>query len=416
MLELYFKYPGVLRRMRRGPLADDIDDLAAELARVGYTRATARRYLSLVAKFSRYAERRRLARSSILDGALLERFLGRVSRSARTRSVARSALGHALRSAARTGLGSTAPSAAADDPDARMLAAFDAYLRDVRGLQPRSAEGVVLHAQRFLQWYRAARPGKELSNLKGQDILEFVSRLSAVCVADATRSAAVSHVRALLRYLHGQGVLPNDLARLVPRVPIWRLATVPRYLAWNDVRAAIDSIDQTTAVGQRDRALMLLLATTGLRSQEVRRLELDDICWRTGEVHIQRTKCKRERVVPLLEEAGHALATYILTGRPRCAHATIFLCHVPPVRPIPLASTVASIVRRRMAQCGLPASRGGAHLLRHSLATRLVQQARPIKEVADLLGHRTIDTTAIYVKVALPQLARLALPFPGTEP
>jgi site-specific recombinase XerD len=415
MLESYFKYRGVLRRMRRGPLAGDIDDLAAEFVSVGYTRATARRYLSLVAKLSRYAERRGLVRSKTLDGALLERFLRQVSRSARTRSVARSALAHMLRRIAGTWSGSAALLVAADDPDARLLAAFDAYLRDVCGLQPRSIAGVVLHARRLLQWYRAARPGKELSDLEGQDVLKYVRRLGAACVADATRSAAVSHVRALLRYLHGQGVLANDLARHVPRVPIWRLATVPRHLAWTDVRAAIDSIDEATAVGQRDRALLLLLATTGLRSQEVRRLELGDICWRTGEVHIRRTKCRRERVVPLLEEAGRALATYILTGRPRCAHATVFLCHVPPVRPIPFASTVASIVRRRMAQCGLPASRGGAHLLRHSLATRLVQQARPIKEVADMLGHRTIDTTAIYVKVALPQLARLALPFPGSQ-
>lgn len=414
MLDSYFKYPGVLRRMRRGPLAGDIDGLAAEFACVGYTRATARRYLSLVATFSRYAERRGVRCPEALDGALVERFLGQVARSACTRSVARSALGHALRRVDHAGPGPTL-SAGSDDSDARLLAAFDAYLRDVRGLQPRTSAGVVLHARRLLHWYRAARPGKALSDLESQDILAFVTHLGAACAAEATRSAAVSHVRSLLRYLHGEGVLTDDLARLVPRVPIWQFATVPPHLAWSDVRAVIDAIDHTTAVGKRDRALLLLLATTGLRSQEVRRLELSDLGWRTSEVHIRRTKCRRERVVPLLEEAGRALAKYILTGRPPCAHATIFLCHVPPVRPIPLASTVAAIVRRRMTEAGLPASRGGAHLLRHSLATRLVQQARPIKEVADLLGHRTIDTTAIYVKVAVPQLKRLALPFPGVS-
>jgi integrase len=175
----------------------------------------------------------------------------------------------------------------------------------------------------------------------------------------------------------------------------------------------IDSIDDTTAVGKRDRALLLILATTGLRSQEVRLLELRDIRWRTGELHIRRTKTRRERVVPLLEEAGRALATYILSGRPPSAHSTVFVCHVPPVRPIALSSTVAAIIRRRLSHCGLKAPRTGAHLLRHSIATRLVQQERPIKEVSDLLGHHSIDTTAIYVKVAIPQLERIALPFPG---
>jgi integrase len=194
------------------------------------------------------------------------------------------------------------------------------------------------------------------------------------------------------------------------------LAKLPVHLAWTEVRAVIDSIDDTTAVGKRDRALLLVLATTGLRSQEVRRLELGDIRWRTGALQIRRTKCRREHVVPLLEEAGRALAAYILSGRPPCSKPTVFVCHVPPVRPIPFASTVAAIVRRRLVSFGLAAPpRVGAHLFRHSLATRLVQQQRPIKEVADLLGHHSIDTTAIYVKVATSQLERMALPFPGVS-
>ena len=408
MLDSYFKYPEVLRRMRRGPLAADIDGFAEELARLGYTRATARRYLSLIATFSRYAERAGHIRRETVDVALMERFLSRMRRSAWTRSVARSALGHAIRRPARS------LPAISGGPDDRLLAAFDGYLRGVRGLQPRSCEGVVLAARRLLRWYRASRPGQTLSDLGGRDVVAFVTDLGATCVSDGTRSAAVSHVRGLLRYLYGQGVLRDDLARIVPRVPIWRLAKVPGHLAWAEVRAIIDSIDGATAVGRRDRALLLILATTGLRSQEVRRLELGDIRWRTGELQIRRTKCRRERVVPLLEEAGRALATYILSARPRCAQPTVFLCHVPPVRPIPHASTIAAIVRRRLASCGLHVPpRVGAHLLRHSIATRLVQQERPIKEVADLLGHHSIDTTAIYVKVAIPQLERIALPFPG---
>lgn len=412
MLDSYFKYPGVLRRMRRGPLAGDIDELADEFAGLGYTRATARRYLSLLATFSRYAERLGHVRPETIDVALVERFLQKVRRSAWTRSVARSALGHAVRRLARRLLTTLTP-AAPDNPDDLLLAAFESHLREVRGLQPRSCEGVVLVARRLLRWFHASHPGKALSDLGGQDILGFVTDLGATCAADATRSEAVSHVRGLLRYLHGQGVLRDDLARLVPRVPIWRLAKVPVYLAWTDVRAVIDSIDDATAVGKRDRALLLVLATTGLRSQEVRLLGLGDICWRTGELQIRQTKCRRGRVVPLLEEAGRALATYILSGRPPCAQPTVFVCHAPPVRPIPLASTVAAIVRRRLASCGLQAPpRAGAHLFRHSIATRLVQQERPIKEVADLLGHHSIDTTAVYVKVAMSQLERIALPFP----
>lgn len=123
-------------------------------------------------------------------------------------------------------------------------------------------------------------------------------------------------------------------------------------------------------------------------------------------------KAAEARIVPLLTEAGSALSEYLLHGRPQTPERRIFLCHRPPVRPFRISGTVSAIVRRRLAQLGICPVRAGTHLLRHSLATHMVRQNRPVKEVADLLGHQHIDTTAVYVKVALPQLAMVALPFP----
>lgn len=150
MLESYFKYPEVLRPMRRGPLADDIDGLAEELGRLGYTRATARRYLSLMATFSRYAQRAGHACPETLDVALVARFLAQMRRSAGTRSVARSALGQAVRRVARRHPITVTPTTP-DDPDDRLLIAFGGYLRDVRGLQPRSCEGILLVTRRLFR-------------------------------------------------------------------------------------------------------------------------------------------------------------------------------------------------------------------------------------------------------------------------
>jgi site-specific recombinase XerD len=159
---------------------------------------------------------------------------------------------------------------------------------------------------------------------------------------------------------------------------------------------------------------MLVLATTGLCNKELRALELQDIRWRTAEVLVRRTKGKRDRVVPLLNEAGSALANYILHARPKVGSPRVFLSYAPPARPFKFPTSISRIVRSRLEQSGIELpSAAGAHLLRHSLATQLVRRRRPINEVADLLGHRSIDTTAIYVKVALPQLADVALPFPG---
>jgi site-specific recombinase XerD len=223
-------------------------------------------------------------------------------------------------------------------------------------------------------------------------------------------------MRSFLRYLYWANVNAQDLSSFVPRTPCRRQAHLPPRLAWEDVQRAIDAIESTTPSDIRDRAMLLLLATTGMRNRELRQLELGDIHWRAGEIVLRHTKGHRDRIVPLLEETGAALADYVLHARPRITDRMVFLSHITPVRPFSHSGIVSRIVRTRLQRAGIPIQRGGAHLLRHSLATRLVEQRRPIKEVADLLGHRNIDTTSLYVKVAVPQLADVALPFPGGAP
>lgn len=206
----------------------------------------------------------------------------------------------------------------------------------------------------------------------------------------------------------------RDLAPVVPGTPHWRLAHLPPRLSWTEVRRAIDALGRATPIDVRDRAILLLLATTGIRNGELRALRLQDIDWRIGEVFIRHTKGKRDRVAPLLEETGAALADYVIRARPKADSAYLFLSFKAPVGPLREAAAVSRIVRKRLRCSGIELGRvAGAHLLRHSLATELVEKRRPINEIADLLGHRSINTTALYVKVATSQLALVALPFPG---
>jgi site-specific recombinase XerD len=411
MLNHYFKYPGVLRCMRLGPLSAEIDRVADDLQRAGYAYLSAKRYLSLIASFSRYALQSGCVQVKAVDHALVERFLRGPSLSRSFATAARSALGHVLHHLGRHAR--AVRLSASERRDAVLLSRFDTYLRDVRGLEAKSREGLLCAARRTIGWYRHTRPHQPLARLSAQDVLAYAHYATHRSTADRTRSAEMSHLRNFLRYLHWSAICRENLSRYVPRVPIWRMAGIPDYLPWDDVHRVIDSIDVSDPVGKRDRALLTLVATTGMRNAELRRLELGDIRWREGEVHLRRTKNRRDRVVPLLTEAGGALSDYLLHGRPQTPERRIFLCHRPPVRPFRTSGTVSSIVRRRLARLGIRPVRAGTHLLRHSLATQMVQQERPVKEVADLLGHQHIDTTAVYVKVALPQLAMVALPFPG---
>jgi integrase/recombinase XerD len=119
------------------------------------------------------------------------------------------------------------------------------------------------------------------------------------------------------------------------------------------VRRAIDAISTATPTGVRNRAILLLLATTGLRNKELRSLELRDIHWRAGEVLVRRTKARRDRVVPLLQDAGAALAEYVLHARPKSDSRRVFLQHIPPVRPIDESTVISRIVRSALERGGI---------------------------------------------------------------
>jgi integrase/recombinase XerD len=409
MLNAYFKYPGVLKRLRNGALGKEMDRIAAHFFDIGYKPASAKIYIGRLGSFSEFA--RRYAGAATIDQEVIDRFILSLQTPS-PRIAARTAIEHARRVAPErfsTPCRHTAP-----DPHGPLLAAYLDHLRRVRGLEPKTCEGLLTGARRVLVWLEGHLPDQPLAAMTGEHVLGLMQHLLSLSANDHSRSSTTSYVRSFLRFLRWAELNSQDLVRFVPRTPCWRLAHLPPRLAWEDVRRAIDAIDATSPVGVRDRALLLLLATTGLRNKELRLLELQDIHWRTAEVLVRRTKGKRDRVVPLLDEAGAALADYVLHARPKTAYPQVFLSYAPPPRPFKCPASISRIVRSRLEQGGIELSgAAGAHLLRHSLATQLVQQRRPINEVADLLGHRSIDTTAIYVKVALPQLADVALPFPG---
>ncbi|WP_245521469.1 tyrosine-type recombinase/integrase, partial [Mesorhizobium sp. M2D.F.Ca.ET.178.01.1.1] len=121
-----------------------------------------------------------------------------------------------------------------------------------------------------------------------------------------------------------------DLDRVVPRrlIGVWRIC---RRDLHGYLRRAIDAIGATTPVDIRDRAVLLLLATTGIRNGELRAIQLQDIDWHAGEVSVGRTKGNRDLVAPLLEETGAALADYVLRARPKVDSPNLFLSFTPPV-------------------------------------------------------------------------------------
>ena len=181
-----------------------------------------------------------------------------------------------------------------------------------------------------------------------------------------------------------------------------------------DVECLLHSCDRQTAKGQRDYAILLLLARLGLRAGEVVALTLDDLAWEAGELLV-RGKGTRQDRLPLPHEVGEALVTYICEGRPPSPTRQVCIRARAPHRGFANSQGISTIVSRALDRAGLEPALKGAHLLRHSLATTLLQNGASLVEIGELLRHQHIETTRIYAKVDQPALRALALPWPGGE-
>jgi site-specific recombinase XerD len=195
-----------------------------------------------------------------------------------------------------------------------------------------------------------------------------------------------------------------------PRV--YRQEQLPRALPWATVRTLLASIDRTNAVGRRDYAMLLLVATYGLRSSEIVALTLDDVVWQRAELRVPRRKVDGVLTLPLTDDAGTAVFEYIRHGRPVLPTRVLFLRVRPPaglLKPTAVTEVFQACARRS----GLTIPFQGPHCLRHSLAVQLLRQGVSLKAIGDVLGHRSLESTCLYLRLATEDLREVALDLPN---
>jgi integrase/recombinase XerD len=299
-------------------------------------------------------------------------------------------------------------------PMAVEVADFAAYLHDTHGLAQKTIAGHCVRLHAFLKFLHFERSPSVLRQLQLRHLDAFLCQSARTHDRSSLQHVAAT-LRAFLKWRHAQGRLARPLHLQIETPRVYRGERLPRALPRSQVESLLRSIDQSEAGGRRDFALLYLAAAYGLRSGELIRLTLDDIDWQGRTLRVLQTKTRQVLQLPLTDEAANVLIRYLRLGRAQSAHRQLLLRMLAPRGPLQ-SNAVGAVIAHRIRDSGLDVPPCGTNVLRHSLAMRLVQQGVTVKAIGDVLGHRDITSTAVYVRLDVDHLREVALPVPAIDP
>jgi site-specific recombinase XerD len=253
----------------------------------------------------------------------------------------------------------------------------------------------------------------DLRVLRAVDAIQFVQGQGKHLQPPALKCVA-NAMRSFLRYGQYRGEVAPELVAAVPAVATWTTTPpLPKAISPEHAQRAIDSCDTSTAIGRRDRAVLLLLARLGLRAHEILALTLEGCDWDSGYLRV-RGKGGHECLLPMPTDVGEAIAAYLEHGRLTSTDRHLFLRSRAPIRGLMEGSdAIGSIVRYALRRAQVNAPHSGSHQFRHALAVRMLQSGASLSEIGDVLRHRSPQSTSIYARVDVSALRPLALPWPG---
>lgn len=293
---------------------------------------------------------------------------------------------------------------------------YDKWMEELRGLASRTRLSRTTHALEFLVALGSNGDEQGLAQLSVRDIDVYVQQRCKGLRRRTIESYTVC-LRSFLRYLHGSGRTALDLSRTVIGPRIYEHEQIPSALRPEEVEAILEAARQDLSPrGRRDYALLVLLATYGMRAGEVAALRLDDFDWKREILHVLHTKTGAKSELPLLREPGEAVLSYLEKARPESKHREVFLRLQAPYTPYKDGSFLRSAIAARIKGAGItPHSRKGPHAFRHARAVSLLRASVPLKIIGDVLGHRSAKATATYLKLATEDLRSIGLDIPKED-
>lgn len=290
-----------------------------------------------------------------------------------------------------------------------VLAAFDEHLRRVRGLCSGTRRGYRRYAAMFLDAVFADGP-VVVAEIRVPDVAGFVAQVTRR-YGPRTVELAASALRSFLRFLRAAGLGGDRLEEAVPVIP-YRPTGLVRHLSSERFERLIASLGSSSPRGLRDRAIIVCMARLGLRVSEVVQLRLEDIDWLNAVVRVRARKTRHGALLPLTAEVGAVLIAYLRHARPATDAREVFVLHRLRVGAPISSSIVTNAVANALRRAGIDAPIRGGNLLRHSLATELLERGAGLSGIANLFGHSSLATTRIYAGVDIAALREVALPWP----
>ena len=413
MFSEFFESPTRIQELHDGPESHLLEGFVRKLRQAGYAQITARRHIRAAEHLIHWIGRKSRTLAT-LDVKGIEEFVQHLNRCRCPR------YGHTHRRDLRKGahlflhyarcaalVTTRVVEQVVADPD--LLIAFCAWMRQQRGTCDATLYNYSLHLRDLLRHL-----GEDPTKFTAQDLRHFILDTSQQCGWAAAKKCTTA-VRMFLRFLIADGKCSAGLEASVPVLAHWRLSSLPRYLQCEEVERVIASCDPAKPAGKRDRAILLLLARLGLRAGDIVQLRLGDLDWKEAGISVT-GKGRRQTLLPLTQEVGDAIASYIRDGRPPTTADALFIRSRAPFRALANHCAVSMIVAQAMHRAGVSCpSRGAAHVLRHSVASSMLRHGASLQEIAGVLRHRSIATTEIYAKVDVAALRQIAQPWPEAK-
>jgi integrase/recombinase XerD len=408
MLEHFFKGSQTPERLRHTFFGKYFDLFAAELVRGGYAVHSGWLQINTVECFGLWLRKNGIAISALVD----EHTFQYVRYRKRKQMVRRGdmaclrrllSLLRRLEVIAAQGLPTPASESVVTNE-------FVQFLKTQRGL----ADSTILYYAEFAGCFlrdSGVTAVDMLGSLHVSDIISFVHRQASIIKSKRVKLMTTA-LRSFLRYALYRGYIETDLAAAVPTVAHWAMGSLPKALDREHIATILQNCNRDTTIGCRDYAILILLARLGLRAGEVTALTLDDIDWQQCSISI-RGKGGNCSKMPIPMEVGKAITAYLQKRNGAQGCRALFLRSRAPRTGLGGEQAVGSVVERALTRSGIISNRNGAHQLRHALACEMLRQNASLKEIGELLRHRTPQSTMIYAKVDLTSLRKIALQWPG---